>query len=71
MFKLLVMTRRKEYIILQMPLKKIIKKINNLFLGMGFDEIVTSSFVGDAMYKEFMVDYDNKKIMVKYDKDTL
>ena len=40
---------------------KILKKINNLFLGMGFDEIITSSFVSDAMYKEFLIEYDNQK----------
>ena len=40
---------------------KTLKKINNLFLGMGFDEIMTSSFVGESMYKEFLVDYDPAK----------
>ena len=40
---------------------KILKKLNNMFLGMGFDEVVTSSFVGDALYKEFMIDYDSTK----------
>ena len=40
---------------------KILSKINNLFLGMGFDEIMTSSFVGDSLYKEFLVDYDPNK----------
>ena len=40
---------------------KILKKINSLFLGMGFDEIMTSSFVSDAMYKEFLVEYDPQK----------
>ena len=28
---------------------------------MGFDEIMTSSFVGDSLYKEFLVDYDPNK----------
>lgn len=40
---------------------KIINKINNLFLGMGFDEIMTSSFVGESLYKEFMIDYNPQK----------
>ena len=40
---------------------KILSKINNLFLGMGFDEIMTSSFVGDSLYKEFFVEYDPNK----------
>ena len=40
---------------------KVLAKLNNMFLGMGFDEVVTSSFVGDAMYKEFFIDYDSQK----------
>ena len=40
---------------------KIMAKLNNIFLGMGFDEVVTSSFVSDDMYKEFFVDYDSTK----------
>lgn len=40
---------------------KNLKKINSLFLGMGFDEVMTSSFVGDALYKEFLINYDDKK----------
>ena len=40
---------------------KIINKINSMLLGMGFDEIMTSSFVGDSMYKEFMVEYNPQK----------
>ena len=40
---------------------KTLSKLNNMFLGMGFDEVVTSSFVGDALYKEFMIDYDSSK----------
>ena len=40
---------------------KIRNKINSMLLGMGFDEIMTSSFVGDSMYKEFMVEYNPQK----------
>ena len=40
---------------------KVLNKINNMFLGMGFDEIMTSSFVGESLYKEFMVDYNPEK----------
>lgn len=40
---------------------KLLKKINNMFLGAGFCEAVTSSLVGDPIYKEFSVKYDDAK----------
>ena len=40
---------------------KLLKKINNVFLGAGFCEAVTSSLVGDPIYKEFSVKYDDAK----------
>lgn len=40
---------------------KILKKIRNMFLGAGFYEAVTSSFVGEPVYKEFSVKYDDAK----------
>ena len=40
---------------------KILKKINNMFLGKGFMETVTSSLVGNPLYKEFFVKYDDSK----------
>ncbi len=39
----------------------LLKKINNLMLGSGFDEAVTSSLVGVPLYKEFFVSYDDAK----------
>lgn len=36
-----------------------LKKINELFLGSGFDEIVTSSLVGDNLYKTYMQKLDD------------
>lgn len=40
---------------------KILKKVNELFLGAGFYETVTSSLVGQPVYKEFSVSYDEEK----------
>ena len=40
---------------------KLLKKINNMFLGAGFYETVTSSLVGEPIYKEFSVKYDDSK----------
>ncbi len=37
-----------------------LKKINELFLGSGFDEIVTSSLVGENLYKIFKQKLDEK-----------
>lgn len=38
---------------------KTIKKINNLFLGLGFDEVITTSLTGDSFVKEYMTSLDN------------
>ena len=43
------------------PELTLLKQINNMFLGSGFDEAITSSFVGAPLYKEFFVDYDDEK----------
>ena len=40
---------------------KILRKINNMFLGAGFSEAVTSSLVGVPIYKEFSVSYNDEK----------
>ncbi len=40
---------------------KLLKKINNLFLGAGFCEAMTSSLVGNPIYKEFSVNFDDEK----------
>ena len=40
---------------------KILEKVNNLFLGAGFCEAMTSSLVGKPIYNEFSVTYDDEK----------
>lgn len=40
--------------------EKALKKINELFIGYGFDEIMTSSLVGKGLYKEFMHTLDDE-----------
>lgn len=40
---------------------KILKKVNNMFLGAGFMEAITSSLVGEPICKEFSVDFDSAK----------
>ncbi|MBE7706742.1 MAG: phenylalanine--tRNA ligase subunit beta [Cyanobacteria bacterium SIG30] len=35
--------------------ERILKKINDLFLGSGFDEIMTSSLVGNNLYNSFLM----------------
>ena len=37
-----------------------LKTINSIFLGSGFDEIVTPSLIGDGLYAEFMQKLDDK-----------
>ncbi len=37
-----------------------LKKINEVFLGSGFDEVVTSSLVGDNLYREYFQELDDK-----------
>ncbi|GBF22883.1 phenylalanyl-tRNA synthetase beta chain [Candidatus Gastranaerophilus sp. (ex Termes propinquus)] len=40
---------------------KTLKCINELFLGCGFSEIVTSSFIGESSYKNFSTKFDSEK----------
>lgn len=40
--------------------ERALKKINDLFIGYGFDEIMTSSLVGKSLYKEFMHTLDDE-----------
>ena len=40
---------------------RILRKLQNMFLGQGFMEIVTSSLVGDGIYKDCFVKYDEAK----------
>lgn len=40
---------------------KLLKKIHNMFLGKGFMEAVTSSLVGEPIYKEFSVKFNDEK----------
>lgn len=40
---------------------KLLKKIHNMFLGKGFMEAVTSSLVGEPIYNEFSVKFNNEK----------
>ncbi len=40
---------------------KILKNIHNMFLGNGFLEAMTSSLVGEPLYKEFSVNYDDNQ----------
>ena len=42
---------------------QLLKKINNLFRGKGFYEAVTSSLVGESIYKEFSIAYDDEKAL--------
>lgn len=40
---------------------RILKQINNMFLGCGFYEAVTSSLVGKPIYNEFSISYQDEK----------
>ena len=40
---------------------KLLKKIHNMFLGKGFLEAVTSSLVGEPIYNEFCVKFNDEK----------
>ena len=42
------------------PEQRNLKSINEMFLNLGFDEIVTSSLVGANLYKDFMTEIDPK-----------
>jgi len=41
--------------------EKILKKVNSLFRGKGFMEAVTSSLVGEPIYKEYSVKFNDEK----------
>ena len=41
--------------------EKILKKVNALFRGKGFMEAVTSSLVGEPIYKEYSVNFEDEK----------
>ena len=41
--------------------EKVIKKVNELMLSSGLDEIITTSLVGKPLYDRFMVFYDESK----------
>ncbi|MDD3237861.1 MAG: phenylalanine--tRNA ligase subunit beta [Candidatus Gastranaerophilales bacterium] len=40
---------------------KLLKKINDLFLGYGFDESITSSLIGEPILKQYGLNYDKDK----------
>lgn len=40
---------------------RILKKINQLFLGYGFDEAITSSLIGEPLLKQFGLSYQKEK----------
>lgn len=40
---------------------KLIKKVNELFLGYGFNEIMTSSLIGEPLLNQFGLSYDKEK----------
>lgn len=42
---------------------KILKDINNVFLSYGFDEIITSSLLGEPILKQFSLKYDSEKAL--------
>ncbi len=42
------------------PEQRTLKAINEMFLNLGFDEIVTSSLVGENLYKDFMNEINPK-----------
>ncbi len=41
--------------------QKLLKRINNLFIGLGFYESVTSSLVGKPIMDEFLLKFDDEK----------
>lgn len=41
--------------------EKVIKKVNELMLNAGLDEIVTNSLIGKPLYDKFMIPYDDTK----------
>lgn len=40
---------------------KILKKINSMFLGYGFDEAITSSLIGEPLLKQYGLTYSKEK----------
>ncbi len=40
---------------------KLLKKINNMFLGYGFNEAVTSSLIGEPLLKQFGLSYNKEQ----------
>ncbi len=46
--------------------QKLLKKINNMFLGFGFNEAMTSSLIGEPILKQFGLTYDkNSAVFVQ------
>ncbi len=43
------------------PEEKVIKKIHNLMLSAGLNEIVTSSLIGKSLLDRYMINYDDEK----------
>lgn len=41
--------------------EKVIKKVNELMLAAGLDEIITNSLIGNPMLDKFMISYDDSK----------
>jgi phenylalanyl-tRNA synthetase beta chain len=41
--------------------EKVIKKVNNIMLSSGLDEIITSSLIGKPLLERFMINYDDTK----------
>ncbi len=44
--------------------QRILKQINEMFINSGFDEIVTSSLVGDNLYKEYMTELNKETALI-------
>ena len=43
--------------------EKILKKINYTLLSAGMNEIVTSSFIGEPLLKQYSIDYDKENVV--------
>lgn len=46
------------------PEQRILKQINEMFLNLGFDEIVTTSLVGDNLYREYMTELNKETALI-------
>lgn len=44
--------------------QRILKAVNEMFLNLGFDEIITSSLVGNNLYREYMSELTDKALKV-------